>query len=239
VKIKGIVLAGGTGSRLYPLTKVTNKHLLPVGREPMIFHPIKKLLGAGIAEIMIITGTEHMGDVVGLLGSGHEFGAEFTYRVQDEAGGIAQALGLCESFVGGDRLCVILGDNIFEADLAPIASAFAKQPKGARICLKAVHDPQRYGVATVSGDKIVRVVEKPKQPESDLAVTGIYFYDSDVFRIVKTLKPSGRGELEITDVNNAYIEAGTMQFGMLDGFWTDAGTFDSWKLANDLVLGNK
>ena len=239
MKIKGIVLAGGTGSRLYPLTKVTNKHLLPVGREPMIFHPIKKLLGAGIAEIMVITGTEHMGDVVGLLGSGREFGAEFTYRVQDEAGGIAQALGLCETFVGSDRLCVILGDNIFEADLAPIASAFAKQPKGARICLKPVPDPHRYGVATISGDRIVRIAEKPKQPESDLAVTGVYFYDADVFRIVRTLKPSARGELEITDVNNAYIEAGTMQFGTLEGFWTDAGTFDSWKHANDLVLGIK
>jgi glucose-1-phosphate thymidylyltransferase len=239
VKIKGIVLAGGTGSRLYPLTKVTNKHLLPVGREPMIFHPVKKLLGAGIAEIMIITGTEHMGDVVGQLGSGREFGAEFTYRVQDEAGGIAQALGLCENFVGNDRLCVILGDNIFEADLAPIASAFAKQPKGARICLKTVPDPHRYGVATISGDKIVRIQEKPKQPESNMAVTGIYFFDADVFRIVKTLKPSARGELEITDVNNAYIEAGTMEFGTLEGFWTDAGTFDSWKLANDLVLGVK
>ena len=236
-KIKGIVLAGGTGSRLYPLTKVTNKHLLPVGREPMIFHPIKKLLGAGIADIMIITGTEHMGAVVGLLGSGREFGAEFTYRVQDEAGGIAQALGLCRGFVGSDRCCVILGDNIFEADLAPIASAFSKQERGARVCLKEVPDPQRYGVATIQGDRIARITEKPSAPESNWAVTGIYFFDSEVFDIVRTLKPSGRGELEITDVNNAYIEQGTMQFGTLGGFWTDAGTFDSWALANDLVLG--
>lgn len=238
IKIKGIVLAGGTGSRLYPLTKVTNKHLLPVGREPMIFHPIKKLLGAGIAEIMIITGTEHMGDVVGLLGSGREFGAEFTYRVQDEAGGIAQALGLCTNFVGGDRCCVILGDNVFEADLAPIASAFTRQEAGARICLKHVPDPQRYGVASVEGSRITKIVEKPKNPETDLAVTGVYFYDEECFDIIKTLKPSARGELEITDVNNTYIERGTMQFGMLEGFWTDAGTFDSWKHANDLVLGN-
>jgi glucose-1-phosphate thymidylyltransferase len=237
VKLKGIVLAGGTGSRLFPLTKVTNKHLLPVGRKPMIFHPIEKLIGAGCKEIMVITGTEHMGAVVGLLGSGREIDAEFTYRVQDEAGGIAQALGLCRNFVGPDRCCVILGDNIFHADLAPISAAYMKQPKGARICLKAVHDPQRYGVATVQGDKIVKIVEKPKQPESDLAVTGIYFYDADVFDVIRTLKPSGRGELEITDVNNAYIQRGTMEFGMLEGFWTDAGTFDSWKLANDLVLG--
>jgi glucose-1-phosphate thymidylyltransferase len=237
VKVKGIVLAGGTGSRLYPLTKVTNKHLLPVGKEPMIFHPIKKFLEAEIREIMIITGTEHMGDVVGLLGSGKDFNCEFTYRVQDQAGGIAQALGLCEAFVGGDRCCVILGDNIFESSLSAGVKRFKEQPGGAALFLKEVHDPQRYGVATVQGEKITKIVEKPKAPESSLAVTGIYMYDASVFTIVRTLKPSGRGELEITDVNNAYLEKGQLTWSKLDGYWTDAGTFDSWKHANDLVLG--
>lgn len=238
VKVKGIVLAGGTGSRLFPLTKVTNKHLLPVGKEPMIFHPIKKLLEAGITEIMIITGTEHMGDVVGLLGSGKDFNCEFTYRVQDQAGGIAQALGLCEAFVGSDRCCVILGDNIFEASLSAGVQRFKEQPGGAALFLKEVHDPQRYGVATVNGEKITKIVEKPKAPESNWAVTGIYMYDHSVFHIVRTLKPSGRGELEITDVNNAYLEKGQLTWSSLEGYWTDAGTFDSWKHANDLVLGD-
>ena len=235
--IKGIVLAGGTGSRLFPLTKVTNKHLLPVGREPMIFHPIKKLLGAGITQIMIVTGTEHMGAVVGLLGSGHEMGADFTYRVQDQAGGIAQALGLCEAFVGDDRCCVILGDNIFEAELKEPVERYMKEAHGASLLLQKVHDPQRYGVASVDGDRITKIVEKPKEPESDFAVTGIYMYDAQVFEIIKTLKPSGRGELEITDVNNAYLEKGQLIWSELKGYWTDAGTFDSWKHANDLVLG--
>lgn len=238
VKVKGIVLAGGTGSRLFPLTKVTNKHLLPVGKEPMIFHPIKKLLEAEINEIMIITGTEHMGDVVGLLGSGKDFNCQFTYRVQDMAGGIAQALGLCEAFVGADRCCVILGDNIFEASLKAGVQRFKEQAGGAALFLKEVHDPQRYGVATVNGEKITKIVEKPKAPESNWAVTGIYMYDHTVFNTVKTLKPSGRGELEITDVNNAYLEKGQMTWSRLDGYWTDAGTFESWKHANDLVLGD-
>jgi glucose-1-phosphate thymidylyltransferase len=238
VKVKGIVLAGGTGSRLFPLTKVTNKHLLPVGKEPMIFHPIKKLLEAGITEIMIITGTEHMGDVVGLLGSGKDFNCQFTYRVQDMAGGIAQALGLCESFVGQDRCCVILGDNIFEASLSEGLKRFQEQPGGAALFLQEVPDPQRYGVATVNGDKITKIVEKPKNPESSMAVTGIYMYDHSVFTVIRTLRPSGRGELEITDVNNAYLEKGQLTWTRLDGYWTDAGTFDSWKHANDLVLGS-
>ena len=238
-KLKGIVLAGGTGSRLYPLTKVTNKHLLPVGREPMIFHPIKKLTDAGIKEIMVITGTEHMGDVVGQLGSGVDFKAEFTYRVQDQAGGIAQALGLCKSFVGDDRCVVILGDNIFEASLQPAVGRFLEQKEGAHILLKEVHAPQRYGVATVQGNKITKIVEKPKDPESSWAVTGIYMYDAQVFDIVSTLKPSGRGELEITDVNAEYLRRGTLNWSRMDGYWTDAGTFDSWKLANDLTLGVK
>jgi glucose-1-phosphate thymidylyltransferase len=235
--MKGIVLAGGTGSRLFPLTKVTNKHLLPVGREPMIFHPVKKLTQAGIQEILVVTGVEHMGDVVNLLGSGREFSCRFTYKVQDEAGGIAQALGLAENFAGKDPICVILGDNIFEAPIRPFVEAFQKQDKGARLLLKQVHDPQRYGVAEVEGIRVVRIVEKPKEPKSDLAVLGIYFYDSAVFDIIKTLKPSARGELEITDVNNHYIKAGTLGWDQLTGWWTDAGTFESLHAANELVAG--
>ncbi len=234
-KIKGIVLAGGSGSRLYPLTKVTNKHLLPVGKEPMIFHPIRKLINAGITEIMIVTGTEHMGAMVGLLGSGKDFGAHFTYRVQDEAGGIAQALGLAENFVAYDRCAVLLGDNIFESSLSMPVSHFAEQRSGARILLKEVPDPKRYGVAEISGSKIISIEEKPENPKSSLAVTGIYMYDAAVFSIVRTLKPSGRGELEITDVNNAYLSREELEFDELQGYWTDAGTFPSLKHANDLV----
>ena len=233
-----MVLAGGTGSRLFPLTKVTNKHLLPVGREPMIFHPVKKLVEAGIREILIVTGTEHMGDVVGLLGSGKDFGCEFTYRVQDEAGGIAQALGLARRFGRGGRLAVILGDNIFENSIAAFADAFRAQPSGAKILVKEVHDPGRYGVAVTEGQRVVRIVEKPKQPPSSLAVTGIYFYDETrATRSSRTLKPSARGELEITDVNNAYIARGDLTFDVLPGWWTDAGTFESLKHANDLIGG--
>jgi len=237
VELRGIVLAGGTGSRLFPLTKVTNKHLLPVGREPMIFHPLKKLIDAGVKEILIVTGTDHMGDVVGLLGSGKEFGCELTYRVQDEAGGIAQALGLARRFGRGGRICVILGDNIFEGSIRPFADAFRKQPSGAKILVQSVPDPGRYGVAVTEGNRVVKIIEKPKDPPSDLAVTGIYFYDESVFEIISTLRPSGRGELEITDVNNAYIARGDLTFDVLGGWWTDAGTFDSLRTANDLVEG--
>jgi len=233
--MKGIILAGGTGSRLFPLTKVTNKHLLPVGREPMIFHPVKKLTEAGIEEILIVTGVDHMGDVVNLLGSGKDFGCRFTYKVQDEAGGIAQALGLAENFVGRDLSCVILGDNIFEDGIAAYVRAFQEQARGARLLLKQVHDPQRYGVAEVEGSRVVRIVEKPAQPKSDLAVVGIYFYDPEVFGVIRTLKPSGRGELEITDVNNYYLRAGELQCDRLSGWWTDAGTFESLAVANELV----
>jgi glucose-1-phosphate thymidylyltransferase len=233
--MKGIVLAGGTGSRLYPLTKVTNKHLLPVGPAPMIWHPVWKLVSAGMEEVLIVTGTEHMGDVVGLLGSGKDFGCRFTYKVQDEAGGIAQALALAENFAGGSQVCVILGDNIFEERLAAEASAFAAQGTGARILLKEVEDPERYGVAEVEGRRVLSIEEKPKQPKSNLAVTGIYFYDGEVFEIIRTLRPSGRGELEITDVNNAYIQRGAMTWGTLDGWWTDAGTFPSLLRANELA----
>lgn len=237
--MKGVILAGGTGSRLFPLTKVTNKHLLPVGREPMIFHPIKKLIDAGVEEILIVTGPEHMGDVVNLLGSGREFGCRFTYKVQDEAGGIAQALALAENFASGVPVCVILGDNVFSDSIAPIARAFDHQRKGARVVLKRVTDPGRFGVAEVEGDRILRIVEKPNEPRSDLAVTGIYFFDAHVYDAIRTLKPSARGELEITDVNNYYLSRGELRFDKLEGWWTDAGTFDSLHLANELVRDGK
>lgn len=231
--MKGIVLAGGTGSRLYPLTKVTNKHLLPVGKKPMIFYPIEKLIEVEIEEILIVTGTEHMGDVVNLLGSGKDFGCRFTYKVQDEAGGIAQALGLAENFCGNEPMTVILGDNVFEKDLS---KAMENYPgSGAQILIKQVQDPERFGVAELDGDKIVGIEEKPEKPKSDYAVTGIYMYDAAVFDLIKNLKPSKRGELEITDVNNHYIKQGTMRYSILDGWWTDAGTPDSYIVANNLA----
>lgn len=233
--MKGIILAGGTGSRLYPLTKVTNKHLLPVGKYPMIYHTIHKLRQADIQDILIVTGRDHMGDVVNLLGSGHEFGVSFTYKVQDQAGGIAQALGLAEQFVGNDLMTVILGDNVFGDDIQPYVHNFVKQGQGAKILIKEVQDPTRYGVAELDGDKIVSIEEKPKVPKSNYAVTGIYMYDSSVFDIVKTLKPSGRGELEITDVNNSYIERKQLTFDILNGWWTDAGTHSSLFHANQLA----
>jgi glucose-1-phosphate thymidylyltransferase len=233
-ELRGVVLAGGTGSRLFPLTKATNKHLLPVGGEPMIYHPINKLIEARIFEIMIVTGTEHMGAVVSSLGSGREFGCEFTYKVQDEAGGIAQALGLARRFGRGGRLVVILGDNIFSSPIAPFADAFRRQPSGAKVLVKEVPDPERYGVAVTEGDKVVRIIEKPKPAPSKLAVTGMYFYDESVFEVISTLKPSARGELEITDVNNAYIARGDLTYDVLPGWWTDAGTPSSYRLANEL-----
>ena len=233
--MKGIILAGGTGSRLFPLTKVTNKPLLPVGKKPMLLHPVEKLTEAGIEQILIITGTEHMGDVVGLLGSGREYGCQFTFRVQDEAGGIAQALGLAENFAGDEDIVVLLGDNIFEDSIAEDVRRFREQAEGARVLLKEVHDPGRYGVARVDGDQVVEILEKPKNPPSNLAVTGIYFYDNNVFEIIRTLEPSARGEYEITDVNNSYIERGVMTFGRFEGWWTDAGTFPSYHHANKLV----
>jgi len=234
--LKGLVLAGGTGSRLMPLTKVTNKHLLPIGQKPMIYYPIEKLTSIGIEQILIVTGVEHMGDVVGLLGSGRNFGCQFTYRVQDEAGGIAQALGLAENFAQGKPLVVILGDNIFEDDLKRYADNFIVQKTGARLLLKEVKHPQRFGVAEISGDRIISIEEKPKKPKSSNAVTGIYFYDAAVFDIIRMLKPSSRGELEITDVNNAYIAKGRLAYDILEGWWTDAGTFDSLNKANELVV---
>ncbi|MBN2559802.1 MAG: NTP transferase domain-containing protein [Phycisphaerae bacterium] len=233
--MKGIVLAGGTGSRLLPLTKVTNKHLLPVGRKPMIYHPVEKLAEAGIDEILVVTGVEHMGDVVSLLGSGREFGARFTYKVQDEAGGIAQALGLAENFSGGAPLAVILGDNIFEDALTDQVSKYREQRRGARVLLKEVPDPQRFGVAELRDGKVVGIEEKPTRPKSSYAVTGVYFLDGNVFDIIRTLKPSGRGELEITDVNNAYLVRGELTYGIMRGWWSDAGTFESLARVQRLV----
>lgn len=231
--MKGVILAGGTGSRLFPLTKVTNKHLLPVGEKPMIYHPISKLTEAGIEEILIVTGTDHMGDVVNLLGSGKDFGCRFTYKVQDEAGGIAQALGLAENFAGGDSVVVILGDNIFESSLSEAVSNYPGS--GAQILIKEVPDPERYGVAELDGEKVISIEEKPEDPKSNYAVTGIYFYDTRVFDCIKTLEPSGRGELEITDVNNFYIRQNEMVSSEMKGWWTDAGTLPSYRRANELV----
>ncbi len=232
--LKGVILAGGTGSRLYPLTKVTNKHLLPVGNKPMIFHPIDKLREIGIEDILIVTGTEHMGDVVNLLGSGTEYQCRFTYKVQDQEGGIAQALGLAVNFAGDDPIIVILGDNIFEDNLQSAADNYSGE--GAMILLKDVPDPQRYGVATLNGDQVTHIEEKPEQPKTSYAVTGVYFYDRKVFEFIRTLKPLDRGELEITDVNNHYIATGQMKSAPLKGWWTDAGTPDSYRLANKLVM---
>jgi len=234
--LRGVVLAGGTGSRLMPLTKVTNKHLLPVGQKPMIYYPIEKLTSAGIEEVLIVTGVEHMGDVVSLLGSGKEFGCRFTYKVQDEAGGIAQALSLAENFAGGNPVAVILGDNVFRAGLKRYAERFSKQGGGARILIKKVPDPRRFGVAELADGKVVGIEEKPGKPKSDYAVTGIYFYDGEVFDVIRTLKPSARGELEITHVNQAYIEKGRMHYDILEGWWSDAGTFESLERANELVI---
>jgi len=201
----------------------------------MIYYPIEKLTGIGIEEILIVTGVEHMGDVVGLLGSGREFGCRFTYKVQDEAGGIAQALGLAENFANGQDLAVILGDNIFQGSLKEHARRFIEQGQGARLLLKKVSDPERFGVVEIQDGKVLGIEEKPKNPKSDFAIIGVYFYDSTVFNIIRTLKPSGRGELEITDVNNAYVQKGQMTSDVLEGWWTDAGTFESLMKASELV----
>ncbi|MBU5673835.1 sugar phosphate nucleotidyltransferase [Paenibacillus brevis] len=233
--MKGIILAGGTGSRLYPLTKVTNKHLLPVGKYPMIFHSVNKLKQSGITEILIVTGKEHMGDVVNLLGSGTAMGVTFTYKVQDEAGGIAQALGLAEHFVGKDQMVIILGDNVFVDDISSYVANFTKQQYGAKILIQEIPDPERFGVPELQEGRIVSIEEKPKHPKSNYAVTGIYMYDHNVFEIIKKLKPSSRGELEITDVNNAYIERNELTFDILHGWWTDAGTHASLARANELA----
>jgi len=237
-KLKGIILAGGTGTRLFPLTKVTNKHLLPVGRKPMIYHPIEKMTEIGIDEILVVTGVDHMGDVVSLLGSGREFDCHFTYKVQDRAGGIAEALSLAEGFIREpDRMLVILGDNIFEDKLKDFTENYLQQKKGAKILIKEVADPERFGVVEIKKGKIISIEEKPKVPKSNYIVTGIYFYDYQVFEIIRGLKPSARGELEITEVNQAYLKKGELTYEILSGWWSDAGTFDSLERASLLAEG--
>jgi glucose-1-phosphate thymidylyltransferase len=238
--MKGVVLAGGTGSRLFPLTKITNKHLLPIYDKPMIFYPIQTLVDAGLRDIMIVTGGRNAGDFLRLLGNGKQFGlVHLNYAYQEGEGGIAEALALAEHFADGDAICVILGDNIIEASIRSAVDAFASQGAGARILLKKVPDAERFGVAEMNGDRIVGIEEKPANPKSDYAVTGMYLYDATVFSKIKTLVPSQRGELEITDVNNAYIREGTMAYSFLDGWWTDAGTFDSLLRAGKLVASSR
>ncbi len=238
--MKGIVLAGGLGTRMLPLTRITNKHLLPVFDQPMVYYPIRKLVQAGIRDIMIVTGGNSAGDFLRLLRNGKDFGLErLHYVYQEGEGGIAEALALAEGFAEGDKIVVILGDNIFEDDITPFVKSFAAQPEGAKILLKAVDDPHRFGVAELSGDHVVGIEEKPARPRTNLAVTGIYMYDARVFDITRTCEPSARGELEITDVNNAYIKRGTMTFDVLKGWWTDAGTFESLCRATTLVRAGK
>jgi len=233
--MKGVVLAGGTGSRLFPLTKITNKHLLPVYEKPMIYYPIETLVDAGIHDILVVTGGKNSGDFLRLLGNGKQFGAHLNYTYQEGEGGIAEALGLAAHFAHNDSICVILGDNIVEKSIRRAVEAFRAQGSGARILLKEVPDAERFGVAEIANDRIVSIEEKPRQPKSNYAVTGIYMYDATVFDKIHTCVPSSRGELEITDVNNAYIREGTMAFSYLDGWWTDAGTFDSLLRAANLV----
>jgi glucose-1-phosphate thymidylyltransferase len=238
--MKGVVLAGGTGSRLYPLTKITNKHLLPIYDKPMIYYPIQTLVDAGIRDILIVTGGKNAGDFLRLLANGKEFGLthlDFTY--QEGEGGIAEALSLAQHFADGQRICVILGDNIIEGSIRQAVEDFQRQERGAKILLKEVEDAERFGVAEIQGDRIIGIEEKPKKPKSNYAVTGIYLYDETVFDKISRLVPSARGELEITDVNNAYIREGTMTFAYLEGWWTDAGTFDSLLRASNLVAQSR
>lgn len=234
--MKGVILAGGLGTRLAPCTQVTNKHLLPVYDRPMIYYPLQTLINAGISDILIVTGGLFAGDFLKLLGNGASFGLKHVnYTYQEGEGGIADALSLAEYFAAGDNICVVLGDNVIEGNIRQSADAFAAQQRGAKILLKEVEDAHRFGVAEIADGRVVRIVEKPKQPKSNLAVTGIYFYDPQVFEFIRGLSPSERGELEITDVNNMYIEQGTMTYSMLKGWWTDAGTFESLRRATNLV----
>ena len=234
--MKGVVLAGGLGTRLLPLTRITNKHLLPIFDRPMIYYPIEALINAGIRDIMIVTGGKKSGDFLSLLGNGSDFGLKhLNYTYQKGEGGIAEALGLCEHWASGEPVCVILGDNIIERNIARAVRNFQEQRLGAKIMLKEVHDPERFGVAELKGDRVLSIEEKPKRPKSNLAVIGIYMYDPAVFDIITTLKPSDRNELEITDVNNAYVKRGEMQHDILEGWWTDAGTFESLFRASQLV----
>jgi glucose-1-phosphate thymidylyltransferase len=234
--MKGVVLAGGSGSRLRPLTSVTNKHLLPVFDQPMIYYPIQTLVNAGITDIMIVTGGNSAGDFLKLLGNGKAFGLKhLNYTYQEGEGGIAAALSLVEHFAGSDPICVVLGDNIIQGNIRAAADTYREQGRGAKILLKSVPDPQRFGVPELDGKRVVQIEEKPASPKSEYAVIGIYMYDARVFEIIRTLKPSGRGELEITDVNNAYIERGEMTWDELEGWWSDAGTFESLLHASNLV----
>jgi glucose-1-phosphate thymidylyltransferase len=234
--MKGVILAGGTGSRLFPLTKVTNKHLLPVYNAPMIYYPLSTLVNAGIQQILVVTGGRNAGDFLRLLSNGKEFGLKhLNYTYQEGEGGIADALRLAENFADGGKICVVLGDNILQGSIKQAAEDFDRQPKGAHILLKEVANPERFGVPVFEGDRIVRIEEKPSRPASRFAVTGIYFYDATVFEKANQLKPSGRGELEITDVNNAYLQEGTLTYSVLEGWWTDAGTFESLRSATNLV----
>ncbi len=236
--MNGVILAGGLGTRLHPLTKATNKHLLPVGAEPMLFHPIRQLTGAGIRSILVVTSTLHMGDVVRCLGSGEEFGCILSYKVQEKVGGIAHALALAEDFIVAEKICVILGDNVFEYSIAPYADNFQKQDKGARVLLKKVGDPERFGVAALDEHQVLEIQEKPSNPKSSYAVIGLYFYDDQIFDIIRSIKPSARGEFEITTVNNAYIEKNQLQYDICRGRWTDAGTFESLFEANQIMISN-
>jgi glucose-1-phosphate thymidylyltransferase len=235
-KLRGVILAGGTGSRLNPLTKVTNKHLLPVYNAPMIYYPIRTLVNAGITQILIVTGGRNAGDFLRLLSNGKEFGLKHLhYTYQEGEGGIADALRLAEDFAEGEKICVVLGDNILEGSIREAVVKFEQQERGAHILLKSVTNPERFGVPVFEGDRIIRIEEKPARAASQFAVTGVYFYDPSVFEKANRLKPSSRGELEITDVNNAYLQEGTLTYSILDGWWTDAGTFESLRLATNLV----
>ena len=234
--MKGVILAGGLGTRLHPLTKITNKHLLPVYDQPMIYYPIQTLINAGIEDIMIVTGGNAAGDFLRLLGNGKAFGLKhLNYTYQEGEGGIADALRLVEHFADEQPICVVLGDNLIEGNIRAAAADYEKQGKGAKILLKRVPDPERFGVPVLEEQNVLKIEEKPKEPKSEFAVIGIYFYDHTVFDVIRTLKPSNRGELEITDVNNHYIDRGEMTWGELDGWWTDAGTFESLLRASNMV----
>jgi glucose-1-phosphate thymidylyltransferase len=241
--MKGVILAGGTGTRLHPLTRITNKHLLPIYDRPMVTYAIEALVKAGITELMLVTGGTHAGEFLRLLGNGHEWGIDrLSYAYQERAGGIAEALGLAERFAAGERICVMLADNVLEDSLAPAAQNFRDQERGARILLAREENPEHLrhlGVPELEDGRVVRIVEKPDEPPSQFAVTGIYFYDADVFDVIPTLKPSGRGELEITDVNNHYVSQGTMEYDVLEGFWGDAGeSIEAYYEVNDFVRAN-
>lgn len=238
--MKGVLLAGGLGTRLLPMTRVTNKHLLPVYDRPMIYFPLQQLVHAGVRDILVVTGGDHAGDFLKLLRNGHDFGLEHLgYAYQEGEGGIAEALGLAEHFAAGEPLAVILGDNIFQDSLAGPIARFRENPEGAMILLKEVHDPERFGVATVEGERVTRIVEKPEHPASRLAVTGCYLYDARVFDVIRELEPSGRGELEITDVNNRYVEWGALRHHVVSGWWADAGTVGSLHRATGLVASDR